>query len=32
MSLVYRPARADDLAATDAMVVASINELTVRHG
>lgn len=32
MSLVYRPARADDLAATDAIVVASINELTVRHG
>ncbi|MDG4897205.1 GNAT family N-acetyltransferase [Mesorhizobium sp. WSM4976] len=32
MSLVYRPARADDLAATDAMVVGSINELTVRHG
>jgi GNAT superfamily N-acetyltransferase len=32
MSLVYRPARADDLAATDALVVASINELTVRHG
>ncbi|RAZ87052.1 GNAT family N-acetyltransferase [Mesorhizobium hawassense] len=32
MSLVYRPARPDDLAATDALVVASINELTVRHG
>jgi len=32
MSLAYRPARADDLAATDALVVASINELTVRHG
>ncbi|WP_292315776.1 GNAT family N-acetyltransferase [Mesorhizobium sp.] len=32
MSLVYRPARADDLAAADAMVVASINDLTVRHG
>jgi GNAT superfamily N-acetyltransferase len=32
MSLVYRPARADDLAATDALVVASINDLTVRHG
>ncbi|TIS58132.1 MAG: GNAT family N-acetyltransferase [Mesorhizobium sp.] len=32
MSLVYRPARADDLVATDAMVVASINDLTVRHG
>ncbi|MBB3589903.1 GNAT superfamily N-acetyltransferase [Rhizobium sp. BK529] len=32
MSLVYRPARADDLAATDVLVVASINDLTVRHG
>ncbi|NUS19590.1 MAG: GNAT family N-acetyltransferase [Mesorhizobium sp.] len=32
MSLVYRPACADDLAATDALVVAGINELTVRHG
>ncbi|TPI41894.1 GNAT family N-acetyltransferase [Mesorhizobium sp. B3-1-9] len=32
MSLVYRPARADDLVATDALVVASINELTTRHG
>jgi ribosomal protein S18 acetylase RimI-like enzyme len=32
MSLVYRPARADDLVATDALVVASINDLTVRHG
>lgn len=32
MPLVYRPARADDLAATDALVVASINDLTVRHG
>lgn len=32
MSLVFRPARADDLAATDALVVASINDLTVRHG
>lgn len=32
MSLVYRPARADDLATTDALVVASINDLTVRHG
>lgn len=32
MPLVYRPAHADDLAATDALVVASINDLTVRHG
>lgn len=32
MSLVYRPARASDLATTDALVVASINDLTVRHG
>ena len=32
MSLVYRPARATDLAAADALVVASINDLTVRHG
>lgn len=32
MSLVYRPAQAEDLAATDALVVASINDLTVRHG
>jgi len=32
MSLVCRPARADDLAAADALVVSSINELTVRHG
>lgn len=32
MSLIYRPARADDLVATDALVVASINDLTVRHG
>lgn len=32
MSLVCRPARADDLAAADALVVASINDLTVRHG
>ncbi|MDL2399128.1 GNAT family N-acetyltransferase [Rhizobium mayense] len=32
MSLVYRPARADDLASTDALVVATINDLTVRHG
>ncbi|ENN86383.1 putative acetyltransferase protein [Rhizobium freirei PRF 81] len=32
MPLVYRPACADDLAATDALVVASINDLSVRHG
>lgn len=32
MSLVCRPAQADDLATVDALVVASINELTVRHG
>lgn len=32
MPLVYRPARAQDLATTDALVVASINDLTERHG
>jgi ribosomal protein S18 acetylase RimI-like enzyme len=32
MSLTYRPARAEDLATADALVVASINDLTVRHG
>jgi ribosomal protein S18 acetylase RimI-like enzyme len=32
MPLVYRPARADDLETADALVVASINDLTVRHG
>jgi GNAT superfamily N-acetyltransferase len=32
MSLVYRLARAQDLAAAEALVVASINELTERHG
>jgi GNAT superfamily N-acetyltransferase len=32
MSLVYRLAQAQDLAAADALVVASINELTERHG
>jgi ribosomal protein S18 acetylase RimI-like enzyme len=32
VALVYRPARAEDLAATDALVVTSINDLTVRHG
>lgn len=32
MSLVCRPAHADDLIAAEALVVASINDLTVRHG
>ncbi|MBN8964822.1 MAG: GNAT family N-acetyltransferase [Rhizobiales bacterium] len=32
MPLVYRPARAEDLITADALVVASINDLTVRHG
>jgi ribosomal protein S18 acetylase RimI-like enzyme len=32
MSLTYRRARAEDLATTEALVVASINDLTVRHG
>lgn len=32
MPLVYRPADARDLARTDALVVASINDLTERHG
>ncbi|MBN9454527.1 MAG: GNAT family N-acetyltransferase [Bosea sp.] len=32
MSLVCRPARAEDLVRADALVVASINDLTVRHG
>ena len=32
MSLIYRPARAQDLATTEALVVASINDLTERHG
>lgn len=32
MALIYRPAGAQDLATTDALVVASINELTERHG
>lgn len=32
MSLVYRPAREGDLATADALVVASINDLTTRHG
>jgi ribosomal protein S18 acetylase RimI-like enzyme len=32
MALIYRPAQAQDLATADALVVASINDLTVRHG
>src|SRR5262249_7874611 len=32
MSLVYRPAREQELAATNALVVDSINDLTERHG
>lgn len=32
MSIACRPARAGDLATTDALVVGSINDLTVRHG
>jgi ribosomal protein S18 acetylase RimI-like enzyme len=32
MSLVYRPARAQDLERADTLVVASINDLTTRHG
>ena len=32
MPLVYRPAEAQDLARADALVVASINDLTERHG
>ncbi len=32
MSLACRPARVEDLALADALVVASINDLTVRHG
>lgn len=32
MSLIYRPARAQDLATAEALVVASINDLTERHG
>jgi GNAT superfamily N-acetyltransferase len=32
MPLVYRPARAQDLERADAIVVASINDLTKRHG
>jgi GNAT superfamily N-acetyltransferase len=32
MSVVYRPARAQDLEFADTLVVSSINDLTVRHG
>lgn len=32
MPVVYRPARAQDLERADALVVASINDLTERHG
>jgi ribosomal protein S18 acetylase RimI-like enzyme len=32
MSLIYRPAQAQDLVTTDALVVTSINDLTNRHG
>lgn len=32
MSAIYRPARAQDLERADALVVASINDLTERHG
>jgi ribosomal protein S18 acetylase RimI-like enzyme len=32
MPLVYRPAMAEDLAQADALVVATINDLTERHG
>ena len=32
MSILYRPARAEDLGRSDELVVASINELTERHG
>jgi GNAT superfamily N-acetyltransferase len=32
MPLTYRPARADELAAAEALVVRSINDLTERHG
>jgi ribosomal protein S18 acetylase RimI-like enzyme len=32
MALIYRPAQAQDLATADTLVVASINDLTVRHG
>ena len=32
MPLIYRPARAQDLARAESLVVASINDLTERHG
>jgi ribosomal protein S18 acetylase RimI-like enzyme len=32
MAVMYRPARAEDLERTDRLVVASINNLTQRHG
>jgi len=32
MSILYRPARAQDLERADQLVVASINDLTQRHG
>lgn len=32
MSLIYRPAQAQDLATAEALVVSSINDLTERHG
>lgn len=32
MSVVYRPARPQDLEVADALVVSSINDLTERHG
>jgi ribosomal protein S18 acetylase RimI-like enzyme len=32
MSLIYRPAQEQDLVAAEALVVASINDLTERHG
>jgi len=32
MGIVYRPARADELAATQAHIVRSINDLSERHG
>lgn len=32
MAIIYRPARAQDLAPADELVVASINDLTERHG
>jgi len=32
MPIVYRPARADELQATQELIVGSINDLTERHG